>query len=256
MEEAKKNLDEAQRKGAVEKQEEALRELQQAKADLEKILRQLREEEMERMLAMLETRFRKMLQMQREVYDGTVLLDKIPQGQWSRNNDIQSGRLSSRETEIVVEADKALLLLHEDGTSAAFAEATSQIRDDMQQVVGRLSQSKVGKTTQAIEEDIIAALEEMIAALKKAQKELRDRSSSGQAPPGQPADPPLVDLLAELQMIRALQMRVNNRTQRYSKLIPGEQAETEELVQALQKLAERQERIHRVTRDLELGKNR
>ena len=56
-------------------------------------------------------------------------------------------------------------------------------------------------------------------------------------------------------MIRALQMRVNTRTARYSKLIEGEQADNAELVEALRRLAERQERIHRVTRDLELGRN-
>ena len=40
-------------------------------------------------------------------------------------------------------------------------------------------------------------------------------------------------MLAELKMIRALQMRVNRRTERYSKLIEGEQAENAELVEAL-----------------------
>ena len=30
------------------------------------------------MLAMLEARFRKMLEMQEEVYDGTVRIDKVP----------------------------------------------------------------------------------------------------------------------------------------------------------------------------------
>jgi hypothetical protein len=68
---------------------------------------------------------------------------------------------------------------------------------------------------------------------------------------GQPQDPPLVDVLAELKMIRALQMRVNGRTERYAKLIEGEQAEKAELLDALHKLAERQEKIYRVTRDLQ-----
>ena len=62
-------------------------------------------------------------------------------------------------------------------------------------------------------------------------------------------------MLAELKMIRALQMRVNTRTARYSKMIEGEQAENAELVDALQRLAERQQRIHRVTHDLQMGKN-
>jgi hypothetical protein len=61
--------------------------------------------------------------------------------------------------------------------------------------------------------------------------------------------------LAELKMIRALQMRVNRRTERYSKLIQGEDARQDELLDALRRLAEQEQRIHRVTRDLELGKN-
>ena len=72
---------------------------------------------------------------------------------------------------------------------------------------------------------------------------------------GAPGEPPLVDTLAELRMIRALQMRVNNRTQTYSKLIKTEQADTPELLDALKKLAEREERIHAVTRDIVVGRN-
>ena len=80
MQEAQKKLDEAKRDDAVEKQAEASKELEQAKADLEEILRQLREEEMARTLAMLEARFRKMLDQQIEVYEGTKRLDKWPAG--------------------------------------------------------------------------------------------------------------------------------------------------------------------------------
>jgi len=256
MREAQKKLEEAQREGAVQKQEEAIRELEEAKSELEKILRQLREEEIERMLAMLEARFRKMLLMQREVYEGTVRLDKVPQPDRTHEHEIEAGRLSSREGEIVLDADRALVLLKEDGTAVAFPEAVAQARDDMQQVVERLARDNVGEITQGIELDIIAALEEMIEALQKAREDLENRRQQQNPPPGEPQDPPLVDTLAELKMIRALQMRVNTRTQRYSKLIQGEQAENAELREALERLAEKQQRVFEITRDLELGKNK
>jgi hypothetical protein len=257
MQEAQKKLEEAQREGAVEKQEEALRELELAKAELEEILRQLREEEIMRMLAMLEARFGKMLQLQREVYEGTKRLDKVPQDQRSHNHEIEASRLSGKETLIIIECDKVLLLLREDGTAVAFPEAVQQVREDMQQVELRLAQVKVGKITQGIEEDIIAALEEMIEALKKARKEAENKKKKPRQPsPSRPQDPSLIDTLAELKMIRALQMRVNRRTGRYSKLIEGEQAQNAELIDALRRLAEREQRIHRVTRDLEMGRNR
>ncbi|MEN6459248.1 MAG: hypothetical protein ABFC63_09985 [Thermoguttaceae bacterium] len=254
MEEAKEQLDQAQRDKAAEKQEQAKKELMDAKAELEKTLRQLREEQVARVLAALEARFNKMLQMQQEVYEGTVRLDRVPQAERTHNHEIESSRMSNKESQIVVEVDKAALLLREDGTAAAFPEAVDQLRDDMRQVVTRLAQSKVGKITQGIEEDILAALKEMVAALKKAQRDLAGKQKAGKGSPGQPSEPPLVDELAELRMIRALQMRVNTRTARYSKLIEGEQADNAELVDALRRLAERQQRIHRVTRDLQLGK--
>lgn len=256
MQEAQKNLDEAKREGAVEKQEKAIRELEEAKAELERILRQLREEEMERVLAMLEARFTKMLQMQREVYEGTVRLDKVPEAERTHNHEIESGRLSAKEAEIVLETDRALALLREDGTAVAFPEAIEQMRADMEQVVQRLAQFKVNDITQAIEQDIIAALEEMLAALKKAIQENQQRQQAGDQMASEGQDPPLVDLLSEIRMIRTLQMRVNLRTERYSKMIHGEQADNAELVQALAKLAERQQRIFEITRDLQKGKNR
>jgi hypothetical protein len=254
MEEAKKKLEKAQQEGAANDQEQAIKELEQAKAELEQILRQLREEEVERVLAMLEARFRKMLEMQRDVYEVTMRLDKIPSAERTHNHEIESSRLSGKEMQIVVEIDKALLVLRDDGTTVAFAEAADQIRADAQQVVDRLSQAKLGQVTQGIELDIIATLEEMIDALKKAQKDLEKNQNKPKPPSSGQTDSSLVDKLAELKMIRALQMRINTRTERYSKLIEGEQAENAELVDALKRLAERQERVYRVTHDLSSGK--
>jgi hypothetical protein len=259
MREAEEALKKAQTESAGKKEEEARTELERAKAALEEILRQLRQEEVERMLAMLEARFRKMLQMQEEVYEGTQRLDAVPSAERTHSHEIEASRLSGRETQIVVEIDKALSVLRDDGSAVAFLEAAEQLREDMQQVVERLAEAKVGATTQSIEVDIINAMKEIIDALKKAQKEQQSKTkASPNQPSGEPQEPPLVDALAELKMIRALQMRVNTRTVRYSKLIEagdGEQAQNAELVDALKRLAERQERIYRVTHDLLTGKN-
>ena len=99
-------------------------------------------------------------------------------------------------------------------------------------------------------------MQEIIDALKKAQKEQDDKKKPCSRAVRRAAQaPPLIDMLAELKMIRALQMRVNSRTERYSKLDRRRAGREGRPVEALQRLAEQQERIHRVTRDLELGKN-
>jgi hypothetical protein len=115
----------------------------------------------------------------------------------------------------------------------------------------------VGEITQGLELDIIAALEESIAALEKAIKDLeKKRTPPGQPQAaGQPAEPPLIDKLAELKMIRSLQMQIYKRTQRYGKMIEGEQAETPDLLKALEELAKRQQRVYQATADLAEGRN-
>jgi hypothetical protein len=257
MEDAQKKLDDAERKGAAEQQREALKDLEQAKAELERVLRQLREEELERTLTQLAARFRKMLQQQIEVYEGTVQLDRVPVADRDHDDEIEAARLSRAETQIVSEADRALLLLREEGSSVAFPEAIEQMRSDMRQIAERLSKVKVDAITQGLEQDVIAALEETIATLEKAIKDLEKKKTppGQQRPAGEPTEPPLVDKLAELKLIRALQMRINVRTQRYGKMIEGEQAETDELLEALKDLSDRQQRVYRATADLNQRRN-
>lgn len=262
MREAQKKLEEAQRQEAVAEQEKAKEELERAKAELERILRQMREEEVERVLALLESRFRKMLEIQVRIYEDTVRLGSISEAERDLKVPIPAGKLAIDQRKLVVEADKALNLLLEEGSSVAFPETVTQMREDMQQVADRLDAAKVEEITQGIEQDIIAALQEMIEALQKAQKDLeKQQQEQQQAQPGQPQDMPLVDAIGELKMIRALQMRVNTRTQRYARLLddiedPVGQATDSDLREALTKLAERQETIYRLTRDIVLGKNK
>jgi len=257
MIEAEDALRKARSDGAVEKEDEALAELEKARAELMEILRQLRREEIDRMLAALDARFRKMLQAQEEVREGTDRLEQTPADQRSRSHEIEAGRLSAREAQIVAEIDNALAILREDGTAAAAMETSGQIRDDMQQIVNRLAQAKTDRITLALEDDVIAALKDVLEALKQARNDLNDANRSpGEQSGGAGGEPPLVDSLAELKMIRALQMRVNARTAHYAqRLEGGEQARDPDLVEALRQLAERQGRIHRVTRDLQLGRN-
>jgi ClpP class serine protease len=196
-----------------------------------------------------------MLEAQVEVYEGTKRADRVPREQRDRDSEIEAGRLSRKEAVIVTEADKALAILHEEGTAVAFPEAVTDMRDDMEQVVVRLAQAKVGEITQGVEEDIIVALEELIAALQKAQKDMQNKAKPMPGQGGQPSEPPLVDPIAEIKMIRSMQMWVNKRTKRYAELTKTEQAEQPELLSALKRLGEREQRIHRITRDIVVGRN-
>jgi len=163
----------------------------------------------------------------------------------------------------LVEALKALTLLKEEGSSIAFPATVDQMHEDMESVATRLADTKVDDITIGYEEDIIAALEEMIDALQQAQQnmEKKKQQQQKQQQQQQQQDQPLVDEIAELKMIKSLQERVNKRTTRYSRLLqddqdPVGQANAAELVSALKKLSERQQEVYKITRDLVLGKNK
>jgi hypothetical protein len=257
MRKAREQLDEAKRRDARAEQEKAIEELETARAELEEILRQMREEEVERLLVQLEARLRAMLRSEKAVFAGVEKLAAEPMP-LTREGQLEAARLSREQAGIGNEASKALVLIRDDGSAVAIPEALEQMRDDSAQATARLARGDVGGTTRGILQDMIANLEEMLGALEKAQREQQARQQLGQSG-GRPADPgeqPLVDKLSELKMIRALQMRVNTRTKRFSQLLVEgvERAEEPELVEALARLAERQQKIERAARDIVTGR--
>jgi hypothetical protein len=54
--------------------------------------------------------------------------------------------LEGKQASITQEADKTLSLLHEEGSSVAFPESVSQMREDMEQITARLARAKPGRT--------------------------------------------------------------------------------------------------------------
>ena len=165
---------------ALKKQAQAIKELEAAKAKLEKLLRQMREDELERVLAALQARCEKMLMMQIEVLRGTEdvhkAITKNADKKPNQENKRESLKLSDQEKLIVQEANKCIDILEAEGSAVAFPEVFQQVRQDMIHVQKRLELTDVADQTQAIEKDIIETLKEMIEALQKAQKDIDKRS--------------------------------------------------------------------------------
>ena len=72
--------------------------METARAELEETLRQMREEEVERLLVQLETRIRSMLRAERGVLTGT---EKLADGdQAGRERQLEAARLGREQTKI------------------------------------------------------------------------------------------------------------------------------------------------------------
>ncbi|MCA9101030.1 MAG: hypothetical protein KDA63_07775 [Planctomycetales bacterium] len=254
MRQARERLEQAERKSAVEEQNEALRQLEQAKAELEEVLRQLREEEIAQMLTMLEAHFRRMLQEQAEIYEETALLDEKQTQRPSPGDRVQATRLSEREAQLAANALTVLRTLRDDGSTTALPEAVEHVHRDMKQVVGLIADYDTGSYTQAVEQDIITGLEELLEAVKQAQDEQDQRQQQAQSQNGgQAAEPTLVDKLAELRMIRSLQLRINRRTRQIDARAAEPNTPAESVDEALQQLAEQEESVIRATQAITEG---
>lgn len=248
MRDAERKLEELKRKAATESQDQALRELEKAIEELEEILRQLREEEQMLLLTDLASRVRKMIEMQKIVEEGTQRLHRIPPEKRGRAEEQKALGLAQREAELGTEVGQALLLLREDGTSVAMLESLRTVDEDVRSIESRLKKADVGPITLGFEADVLETLEEMLAAVDR---QIRERASkgAGQGQQGGDGSTPLVDKLAEIKMIRGLESRVLQRTQRLLEAArsgPGDESWAE----ALADLAERQAQIYRITKEL------
>lgn len=249
MQEAARRLAEAQRQNAVREQEEALRELQAAEAQLAQILRQLRQEELTRMLTDLQTRLERMHQLQRQVYEETLKLANQGEGEDNRAQFLAVTRLQRQEGVIATEADQVIFLLQEEGSAAATLEAARQVRSDIGLVEDLFGKQDLGPLNQSTQQAILAALQEMLEAVRQRLEEL-DKAEAQQAGDWLAGRLPLVDLLAELRMIRTLQQRIRVRTEEYLGWLSGGTDSREGLRSALRSLADRQRRLEEITQEL------
>jgi len=264
MKQAEEKLRQAEKEGALEEQEEAIAELQRLKEELEKILRQLREEELMQTLDKLESRFKRMLQLEQTIRSQTERLVNEIEGESApdqRQMFIRADRLAGEQQSVVDDAEAALLLLREDGTAQAMVESLLQARFDMTEVKNRLERTLVDTVTLHIENAVIDALQEMLEAIQVAMDESRQRQEGQQqAQEGEQEEEPLIQLLAELRMIHSMQRRVNERTKRYDaeiqKMQEKPEADLNPLRLAVEELTRQQNRISRILHELRTGRTR
>ena len=88
------------------------------------------------------------------------------------------------------------------------------------------------------------------------------RSAAGTAtrgqppPPGKPGQKPLIDLIAELKLIKALQLQVNSRTKMYGDKEKVEQAKDPILRDEIRQLSSRQQKLQDMINKIANGENR
>lgn len=251
LEEAKKAMQEAidqlkkqQRDGALKQQDDAISKLQEAQKKLEETLKQLREEEKEMILAALEARFQRMLSLQTQIYEDTVALGSTVRAEWLNTAITGCRELSQQQADLTRECSLTVGLLREDGTSVSILIAVEDIESDMKTVASRLQQTKAAELTQSMQTDVIEALKELIETAQKEMEEMKQDQKPQQQQSGPQQKAALVELMAEIKVLRSLQLRVNRRTATVDRLLQENDAtEQAGLLNQVEELAIRQNRL-------------
>jgi hypothetical protein len=242
MERALEELKEQEREKALEHEDKALEELHEAASELEEMLKQLREEEKEMLLASI---------AETQIQEGTVSLAATPQKDWLDQYYGRCRELAQQQTELASECAQTVNLLREDGTSVSILLAVEDIEADMGSVSGWLQESKVGDLTQSVQNDIIESLKQLIETTQKEMQEMKEQQQESQQQQGPPQKPGLVELMAEIKMLRNLQLQVNRRTKQVDGLLQSASSEDlPSLKKQVHDLAVRQRRLIETAKEL------
>lgn len=216
-------------------QQQAEAELAAAREALEERARILREEELARMLTRMSERFEAMRSEQQSILNATLETETLDAE--SRERRLRATALAERERALQNAARAAGRLLREAEGAAAYYEATLQIGELIAQVEQQLAAAQTGEPVQRLQQQVIDLLAEAIECLGEAAEQASKRAQKpnkggNRGPRG--GEPSLVQQMAELKMIRALQRRLLADSERLlDRADPGEAAS----------LAERQQRL-------------
>jgi len=246
QEDAADELDDEDLDKAIEKQKQALEKLDNAKEALEDRLDQLRKEQQEELLAALESRFRSMLARQVACTKTTNRLAELGVENWKRSDQLELAELSQKQRWVGEQADEALFILVEEGTTVVLPQLVEQVSADAREAADRLAAADAGEAVRMMQDDLEQVLRDIIDAIKKKQEDLDESGGGGEGG----GDSPLLPGSAELKLLRSCQLRVNKTTGRLREASQSPDASPEDIAARLRHLSKRQTDVAKMAKDM------
>ncbi len=234
---------------AVAEAAEAVEKLHQASEALSAAVAEAAARAQGEMLAQIGRKLRAMLGAQRRINEEMAAIHADRRGDaYDRAAQLQLRLLTDRQGDAAAEAQAVIDLLADDGTTTVFPAAMGEIRADMTTVQQRLSARQTGPLTRAIGDQIVAGLTDLIAATQQPSSdgESGDRAESG----GEATDPTLVPPLAELKILRLMQLQINSRTVALNKAMDTGELDPDAASRQHSLLGDRQLKVRTLTVEL------
>lgn len=251
MQQASGKLSKGQAQSAARNQEKAHDELQKAREKIDKELSELRKEQEGALLAKLIGMFQSMLENQERLTARTSGLDKKKQNEdWSRTESLACAEVSRGEKDIRETASEALTIMEENSSPVVFPGVVRGVIEDLNTLVSRLQEEKTGGLTPDIQRHVERTLRDLIEALEMTQENPPMSDSSPQeGQQGRGQKPPLINLVAELKLLRNMQKNVNANTRELADAVQAEKRPGPEPRRRLETLTERQKTIAQMAQE-------
>jgi len=239
---------------ANEDQKKALDEMKKASDELNEAIEQEEQLAQAEQLEKIDQMLQKVLERQQAVSASTRETDqkRTADSTFARGEQIKLSELSGSEGKLAEDVESVRAILNQEGQSVVFTEVLGDVRGDMQDVQKLLDAQDPGTMAQAVQKEIERTLQDMIDAVRKELAERRKKAGGdgGGGGGGGGGKQPLVPPIAELKMIRTMEMAINRRTSELNKQVvdnklPADQAKAEH-----GKLGRRQENVRKMAEQL------
>lgn len=197
-------------------QKKALDELQKTRDELAKEIQREEDIAQAEALAKIDAMLEKVLKTQKTLSSGTVAVFKLKTDKgYARPEELSlRNELADGEGKLADDVEKIRKMLDKEGTTVVFPAVLKEVQQDLGNVQRRLASLDAGDFTQSIQREVERTLQEMIDSIRKELSRRRKKGGGGGGggKGGGGKKPPLVPPVAELKLLRILQLGINNRT--------------------------------------------
>lgn len=232
---------------ALEDLTAAEKHLEDAQRQLEQDIAQAEQDLFFEQVAKLEQAIQGLVERQQTVIAETIRLDDLKtnqEGEWTPSQRTSVRSLTEQQRDLVSETSAFAQKLKE---AAAFRLALEGAVREMTRAAARLDRLLTDAETQAAENVALARLQQLLTALKpdEPSDDMPPQPMENGQPNNQPQLPPgeAVNLLAELKLLRLMQVEINRRTAELQRLRTGGGALRPEQEREVSDLADEQGKL-------------
>lgn len=216
MQDAKEKMAEEKTSEAAEDQEDAMKRLEQAKREIEQEKWKYENLRQEEVIFNLTGQITEIEKAQTEILNSTKELnEKITKFGITRRDLIALKKLEGDQSGLVTEVDKIIEVLTKED-SQIFNWVFKRIKVSMDEAAKNLRGKDTGILTQSLQKEVVDRLNKLLTALKEEQKRRKEENQqqSPQDENNMQQKPQILPPIAELKMIRDIQMDIKDRTKR------------------------------------------